>query len=83
MAFAKMPEVLVKMTVHDCAELLCSYAPVGVSVWYSPAVKKIIAGLRTTDKRDMIIDTSSMVDLDETLDKLFDLPYNEKGAPEQ
>lgn len=52
-------------------------------MWYSPAEKKIIAGLRTTDKSDMIIDTSSPVDLDETLDKLFDLPYNEKGAPEQ
>lgn len=79
MAFNKTPEVTVKMTVHDLAELLTAYAPVGVSVWYSPARGALLAGLRTTDERDTVIKTDNTVDLDETLDVLFDLPYPKKG----
>ena len=75
----KTPAVQVKMTVHDLAELLTAYAPVGVSVRYSPGRGELVAGLKTTDERD----TSSLVDLDETLDKLFDPPYSKEGAPEQ
>lgn len=79
----KTPVIQVKMTVHDLAELLTVYAPVGVSAWYSPARGKIVAGLRTTDEYDVFIDTSSTVDLGDTMDKLFDLPYSKEGAPEQ
>ena len=83
MAFSKTPTVHVKMTIHDLAELLNSYTHVGVSVWYNPAQGELVAGLKTTDERDTTIDTSSLVDFDETLDKLFDLPYKEKGMTEQ
>ena len=83
MAFHKMPEVTVKMTARDLAELLTAYTPVGVSVWYSPARGALIAGLRTADERDTVIDTRNVVDLDKTLDVLFDLPYAKKGPTEQ
>ena len=65
-----MPAVQVKMTVHECAELLTAYAPVGVSVRYSPAVKISQLAWGTIDT----------VDLDETL---FDPSYSKEGAPEQ
>nr|DAF73065.1 MAG TPA: hypothetical protein [Caudoviricetes sp.] len=78
MAFSKRPEVTVKMTVHDLAELLTAYAPVGVSVWYSPGRKELVAGLRDTDERDIAIDTGDTVDLNETLNVLFNLPYTKR-----
>lgn len=68
MAFNKIPEVIVRMSVYDYAGLLRSYAPKRVSVWYSPSGGKLNAGLRDTADCDVVLDTAGEVSLDKDLD---------------
>jgi hypothetical protein len=68
-----MPEVSVKMSVYDYADLLNAYAPVGVSVWYSPASGELSAGLRDTADKDVTLPRNGVMCLDNDLDVLFGL----------
>ena len=51
MAFNKIPEVLVKMSVYDYADLLRKYAPPSVCVWYTPLTESSRRAFETQPTR--------------------------------
>ena len=78
--FSHIPNVTVKMSVYDYADLLRKYAPPAAAVWYMPSTGELKAGLRDTADKDVILPRNGLMCLDDDLDTLFGLTDKRKEA---
>lgn len=76
--FSHIPNVIVKMSVYDYADLLRKYAPPSVCVWYMQSTGELKTGLRDTADRDIVLPRDGEMCLDDDLDTLFSLVEEKK-----
>lgn len=81
--FSHKPNVIVKMSVYDYADLLRKYAPPTVCVWYMPSTRELKAGFRDTADKDIVLQMNGEMCLDDDIDTLFSLVKDKKGPGEQ
>lgn len=76
------PNVTVKMSVYDYADLLRNYAPPTATVWYMPSTGELKAGLRDTAVEDVTLPRNGVMCLDDDLDTLFGIPREKNEEAE-
>lgn len=71
--FSHIPNITVKMSVYDYADVLRTYAPPSVCVWYMPNTGELKAGLRDSSDTYVTLPRNGTMCLDDDLNVLFGL----------